>query len=386
MGPLPALPEHWEPVVNVDEHNARVRALLSAYEAGTHERVPLALAFDEQFLLPRFGCSFAEYYGDASRQIEVQLRSQNWVRHRVLQDAEMGLPETWTVCPPSWMDENELCGAAIAVQEHHYAWGQPLPLGKAELLRHLGGLRVEERITQGTLFRQHQEMQRLTDGLEYLGQPVKVVELPIGSTHGIFTKAAELRGIEQLCIDLHEDPAFVHDLLATMCRITVERLRAWRRLCGLSDALPPEHGWGLCDDSLTLISRGTYEAQVLPHHQWLYGTMTRGTRHIHLCGHVQHLFRVLREELQITIFDGPGTQVDIPQMIDDVGTDVVIQAQVSHAFLRSSPEVLRAAVARVLDDRAKRRVKMRLLGYATHGTPEAHLRTFYDAGLEYGQL
>jgi uroporphyrinogen-III decarboxylase len=298
----------------------------------------------------------------------------------------MGLPEAWTVCPPSWMAENELCGAEIVVQEHDYAWGQPLALGKAELLRHLDGLRIEECITQGTLFGQYREMQQLTEGMEYLGRPVRVVELPVGSTHGIFTKAAELRGIEQLCVDLHEDPAFASDLLQAMCRIAVERIRAWRRLCGLPDTLPLEHGWGLADDSLTLISRGTYETHVLPHHEWLYSTMTRGTRHIHLCGHVQHLFRVLREGLGITLFDGPGTQVDIPQMIDDVGTDVVIQAQVSHAFLRSSPEVLRAAVAHVLDDRAKRRVKMRLLDYATHGAPQANLRTFYDAGLEHGQL
>jgi hypothetical protein len=386
MPPLHVREEHWEPIIDVDEHNARTRALLAAYGEGTHDRVPITLAFDEQFLLPRFGCSFARYYSDASKQIEVQLRSQNWVRHRVLQDAEMGLPEAWHVCPPSWMDENELYGARIVTQEDDYAWGQPLPLSKAELLRHLEALPVQERITQGTLFRQHGEMKRLTEGMEYLGRPVRVTELLIGSTHGIFTKAAELRGVEQLCLDLHEDSAFVSDFLATMCRLTVERIRAWRRLCGLPDALPLDGGWGIADDSLTLISRATYEAHVLPHHQWLYGTMTRGTRHIHLCGHVQQLFKVLREELGITLFDGPGTQVDIPQMIDDVGTDVVIQAQVSHAFLRSASDVLRGAVARVLDDRAKLRVKMRLLGYAPHGAPDENLRTFYDAGLEYGRL
>ncbi len=378
--------ERWEPVTDLEAHNARTRALLAAYGEGAHERVPIALAFDEQYLLPRFGCSFAEYYTDVSKQIDVQLRSQNWIRHRVLQDAEMGPPEAWYLLPPSWMDENELWGAEVVLQENDYAWGQPLPLGKVGLLRHLEGLDIEERITRGTLFRQHRQMQRLTEGREYLGRPVRVTELPIAGTHGVFTKAAELRGIEQLCVDLHEDPLFVREFLGTMCRLTVERLRCWRRLCGQPDTLPLQHGWGIADDSLTLISRRDYETHVLPHHEWLYAAMTTGTRHIHLCGHVQHLFGTLREKLGITIFDGPGTQVDIPQMIDDVGTDVVIQAQVSHAFLRAAEPVMREAVARVLDDRAKRRVKMRLLGYATQGVSDAALRAFYEAGLEYGRL
>jgi uroporphyrinogen-III decarboxylase len=284
------------------------------------------------------------------------------------------------------MDENELWGAHIVLQEDDYAWGQPLPLGKSALLRHLQGRGVEEGIVSGTLFRQHREMRRLAEGMEYLGRPVRVVELPVASTHGLVTKAAELRGVETLCLDLHDDPSFAGELLATLARLTVERLRCWRRLCGLSEVLPFEHGWGLADDSLVLLSRADYETHVLPHHRWLYDTMTQGARHIHLCGRVQHLFRTLREELEITVFDGPGTQVDIPRMIDDTGEDVVIQAQVSHAFLGGPEPVLRQAVSQVLDDRAKQRVKMRLLGYATRGAPEANLRAFYEAGLECGRL
>jgi uroporphyrinogen-III decarboxylase len=274
----------------------------------------------------------------------------------------------------------------VVLQDNDYAWGMPLDLPKAELIEHLRGLNVEERV-QGTSYsRLHQELLRLADGLTYRDRPVHVVRTPVGSTHGIFTKATEIRGAERLCLDLIDDPPFVRELLAVMTDLAVERVKCWHRLTGSERAFPSEDGWGCCDDSLTLLSRGHYEEFVLPEHERLYSAFTTGPRHIHLCGHVQHLFGTLHRNLGITTFDGPGTQVDLIRLVREVDRGVTIQAQVSHGILAFGPEAIERGVRHVLQEEVKRRVPMTLVGYAPRGTPPEHLRFFYECAMRHGTI
>jgi hypothetical protein len=379
----------WMPALSpaeIERHNADVAALRQAYARDEHARVPVTVAFDEQYLLARAGVTFANYYGDVKTQLRVQLDSQTWVAENVLHDAPMGLPESFVVVPPAWMDENEFYGCAVTRQEDDYSWGQPLDMGRAELLEHLRGLNVEDRIRAGTLWRQYERMRELTDGLEHLGRPVTVPAPPIASTHGIFTKAVELRGGERLCLEMIDDPPFVDELLDAMTDLTIARIDAWARLCGVPRGGPSPHGFSLCDDSLTLLSPAQYARFVLPRHERIYAAMTTGTRGMHLCGKVQRLFPVLHRELGITVFDGPGTQVDIVGMIRDIGERVTIQAQVSHRFLAASRHEIESAVRRVLAPAAKNGARMTLLGYAVRGAPEANLRFFYDCAVRHGAV
>jgi len=372
--------------MDTERHNAEVASLRDAYSRDQHWRVPVTVAFDEQFLLHRWGVSFGKYYRDVPTQVAVQLRSQQWIRETIVQDAPRGLPDQWHLAVPSWTEENAFFGAEVAEQENDYWWGQPLVLGKSKLLRHLHGLDVEERLRQGTCYQQYVEMKRLVDGMEHCGRPVVIAPPPLLSTHGLFTKAAEIRGLEQLCVDLHEDPVFVRELLTTVTELTIQRIKCWQVLCGVERTFPMEGGWGLCDDSLQLISRAHYEEFVLPCHQRIYSEMTTGTRHVHLCGHVQHLFKTLHQALAITVFDGPGTQVDLPRRIGDIGDRVTIQAQVSHGLLASSRNAIESAVRQVLDERVKRGARMTLLGYAPRAAPLENLQFFYECARAHGVL
>lgn len=286
-------------------HNECVSALWEDYERGNNRRVPITIAFDEQFLLPFWGCTFRQYYQDVRTQVDIQLKSQQWIRENVLQDAEMGLPNAWTVVPPSWMAENEFLGAEILIQENNYAWGKPILLPKSRLLEKLQSIDVKSRIKECTLFYQYEKMKSYTQNMEFCGRPVKTVN-PVSSTHGIFTKAAEIRGLEQICIDLYEDPPFVKNMLEIITELTIERIKTWHVLTGSKRKFPSDEGWGLADDSLTIISQKQYEEFILPCHVKIYSEMTNGKRSIHLCGKTQHLFKILHDKLGITIFNGPG--------------------------------------------------------------------------------
>lgn len=379
---------HPEPLasIDVDRHNAEAAELWAAHAAGTNDRVPVTLAFDEQFLLPLSGVSFREYYTSAETQLRVQLRSQEWIARNVLQDRPLGVPDEWWVAPAGWMEENEFLGARVVVQEDDYAWALPLDMSKTALIEHLRGLDVEERVRATEHYRLHQELLRLAEGASHLDRPVRVVQTPVGSTHGIFTKAAEIRGLEQLCMDLVDDPPFVRELLAAMVDLTVERVRCWRRLTGAESGLPSAGGWGCCDDSLTMLSREHYEGFVLPEHERLYRAFTTGPRSLHLCGRVQHLFGTLQRELGIGHFDGPGTQVDLVRMVRELKAPFGLSAQVSHGILASGEGAIEAAVRQVLADEVKRGTRMSLLGYAPRGTPLASLRFFYACARRHAAI
>lgn len=302
--------------------------LWNAFREGRHWRVPVTTVLDEQFFLPMWECSFRQFNEDVPTQVRVQLLSQQWAQENVQTDElvvfRQNVPTTsavaWTVAPPRWMDENEFYGARIAMQEDDYSWGQPISLSKNGLLRRLQAIDVEARVLEGTLYPQCQEMKRAVDGMEFAGRPVQLNPSPVGAAcDGIFTKAAEIRGLEQLCIDLHEDPAFARELLDTVTYLSIERIKCWYRLEASVSQFPLDEVFYLCDDSVTMISAAAYEEFVLPCHERLYSALTIRPRWLHLCGRVQHLHRVLYEKAAVRIFNGPGPQIDLRRMVRELG-------------------------------------------------------------------
>ena len=86
-------------------HNEEVRQVWEAFHAGRPTRVPCAYAFNTRYLLltPELnpeGYTFQQYFEDPDLQWRLQLHRQHWIRHNVVQDAEMGLPERWDGLAP----------------------------------------------------------------------------------------------------------------------------------------------------------------------------------------------------------------------------------------------------------------------------------------------
>ena len=222
------MPTPWQTALETSfqAHNEAVARLWRDYAQGSNRRVPVTLAFDEQFLLPLFGCTFRHYYQDVVAQIQVQLDSQDWIRTNVRHDAEMGPHDVWRVAPARWMTENEFLGAEVLVQEDDYAWGQPIPATKSELLKRLQGIAPRARVQECMLWQQYVDMTERTRNMQYRGCPVETA-MPVTSSHGVFTKAAEIRGLDQLCADMHEDPEFAKELLATVNDLLIARIESW---------------------------------------------------------------------------------------------------------------------------------------------------------------
>ncbi len=364
-------------------HNARVAELWAAYGEETNERVPVTFAIDEQYRLPLYGCSYRDYYHSAELQLEVQLKTEKVFRETVVHDREMGRPERWTVVPGFWMAEREYFGATVHFQEHDYAWAEPLGLGKAALIERVRGIDPAVRVHEERLYALYQEMKRLAAGHEFDGRPVQV-NLWNG-THGVFTIAAELRGLEQMCLDLLEDPVFAEEYLGAVTDALIGRMLVWAEVLGRSVSYPTESLWGGPDDSLQLISERTFRGQVLPHVKRLFDRMSCGPRSIHLCGKAHQHYRTLHEELGIALFDGPGVYADIGWMREQCAGPIEVNAQFNNTVLITglAGEIERE-MARLLTPAAKQG-KINLVGYVPLGATAENLRLAYEYGRKHGR-
>jgi len=84
--------------MDFDAHNREMKQVWEAFHAGSPVRVPVILGLNVRYYLlspwlnPR-KISFEEYSQYPDLMMETQVEFQHYVRHNLLQDAEMGMPK-----------------------------------------------------------------------------------------------------------------------------------------------------------------------------------------------------------------------------------------------------------------------------------------------------
>lgn len=379
--------------LNIDyaAHNAAVEQLWKEYHEGRPSRVPMILGISSRFTVlnpqanPR-GITYRDYFTDPGVMFEHQLQHQHWVRHNLLQDAELGLPQIWTVnvdfqnsyeqlwygaplrfiegdvpdTPPFLTDENKWDFIAAGPPEPFAGW-------------------------MGRAWEFYEEFRERARAYEFCGRPVQVGGLPGAGTDGPFTIACALRGPTELCLDMYLDPDFYHALMNLIVEATVARIYAFRERLGQ----PRESkAWGFADDSIALLSEATYREMVLPYHKRLVQEFgAEGPNSIHLCGDATHLFRTIRDELKVTHFD-TGFPVDHGRLRRELGPDVTIQGGPHVEVLRTgTPEAIRAETRRILQSGVTEggRFILREGNNLAPGTPPENVAAMYQACQEFGR-
>jgi len=370
---------------DLSQHAQEVESLWKDYSNKENKRVPITFVCDDQVWLKVSGYNFREFYTIPEIHLKSQLEGKHWFCQNVIGDMMPVPPEKWHVSVQLWMEENEFFGCDIIYQEDDYAWAKPLPLGKESLLHHLSDINPDERVRQSSAFKMYQALKGLSDGMIFADKPVEIIR-PGGSTHGIFTKAAEIRGLGQICLDMKDDPNFVEKLLHLVTEKTIGRIKAWYKLTtGNELQLPYAGGFHFCDDSLQLISAEIYKRFVFPCHERLYSRMTNGQRSIHLCGMASQHYNVLRRELNVTSIDGPGPFADHGRYLREFGDDFSFIAQTDHSILLDGTENdIDGMMRQLLQPQAKIPGRFQITGFLTCDTPLNNLRICYQAGREYG--
>ena len=373
--------------VDFEAHNEEVKRVWEAFHAGRPYRAPVILGINPRILLlnPELnpeGISFQHYFSDPDLMAQVQMRTQHYVRHHLLQDAEMGLPSGgWAIYP----DLQNIYEASWLGAPIEFRAGQvpdTTPILNDDNKRMLFDRGIPDPFEGGAMgmnWRIHQHMKENQSRYSHAGVPVTTVGILGLGTDGPMTVAASLRGATELCIDMYEDPEFVHELLRFITEAAITRIRALRPVMGYE--MKPR-SWGFADDSIELLSVETYREFVLPYHRLLLSELAgEGPHSVHLCGDVSHLMPTLKEELNVNSWD-TGFPVDHGRMRKELGPDFLIQGGPAVSLLlHGSPADVEAETRRILDSGVTEggRFILREANNLSPGTPAANVAAMYRA-------
>jgi hypothetical protein len=379
--------------IDYEKHNEEVGQVWDAFNAGTPVRVPVILGINPRIYLlnpalNRESVTFEQYLGDPDLMARIQMRSQHYVRHHMLQDVEMGLPKDgWAI----YVDlqncgEAAWFGAPIEFRDGQVPDTRPI-LGD-DNKRMLFDKGLPDPFTDGSMalnWRFYEHMNANKNNYSYAGRPVISVVLSGLGADGPMTVAASLRGATELCMDFYEDPEYVRELLGYITEAAIHRITSLREALG-HEMKPQALGFG--DDSIELLSVDMYKEFVMPHHKRLISELAGDGPHwIHLCGDVDRLMPTLKEELNINTWDA-GFPVGYAAMRAKLGPGFRIQTGPRVVtLLHGAPEEVEAETSRILESGIMDggQFVMRDANNLCPCTPAENVAAMYQATREYGK-
>ncbi len=381
------------------EHNQEVEKLWQAYRRGEPWRVPVIFNYGIRCRLldPSLnteGYTFQQYFEDPDVMLDAQLKHLYFKAFNLWRDESMGYPAKgwqvfidfqntfeapWFGCPIRYHTDQVPDSMEIFRERKSLLYEMHIP-------EPLGAPMMQRAVEFYEYFKE-----RCPD-LEFMGRPVLPPRsLPGAGTDGPFTVAFKLRGATELCLDIYEDPKYVHDLLSFITEATIQRIRAVRQyLIDKKDVCSEEFetpGWGFADDAAEMLSPELYREFVLPYHKRLVDTFAGGGPvSVHMCGDASHIYPLLIEELGANSID-TGFPVDHGKLREELGPGIEILGGPSIMLLREGPEeAVKEEVKRILRSGVMtgKRFILREGNNVAPGTPLKHLRAMYATAKEHG--
>jgi MtaA/CmuA family methyltransferase len=291
----------------------RVFALL---EGRTPDRVPL-LPVTMLFAADRIGAKYGTYALD----------------HRVLAEAQLRTAEEFDFDHVSAITETREapdCGACV-----RYFDDQPYALDESRAL--LGDKSILSRLRAPD----PDSATHMSDRLRAIGMlknragAERIVE---GRVEGPSGAAADVRGINTLMLDFHDDPAFVRDLFEFTVQLAV-RFGAAQAAAG-ADLI------GIGDPAASLVGPRLYDELVWPYQKRLMdGLHAAGARvRLHICGNTRRILGPMgRLGCDIVDID---SMVPLADARARMGPGQVLLGNIDpvRVLLRGSPEAVSAAI------------------------------------------
>ncbi len=380
--------------IDFEKHNEEVRVVWEAFNSGKPIRPPVVLGINPRIWLlnPELnveGITFQEYSEDPDVMAEIQMKAQDYIRHNMLQDAEMGPPtDGWTIYP----DFQNYYEAAWFGAKIEYRSGQvpdAAPFLSDDSKRSVfdkGAPDPCEGPLMERMWRFYEHMLKHKDSYCYKGIPAAHVNPSCTGTDGPFTIAACIRGATEICTDIYADPDYVTDLLSFITEATIQRILTFRKQLG--HEMRPK-ALAFADDSIELLSTESYAEFVMPFHKRLIQELAGDGPHwIHLCGNVQRHMPLIKSELNVRTWDA-GFPMDYTSARQSLGRDFRIHTgpRVS-TLLYGSPDDVASKARQILESGIAEggQFIMRDANNLCPCTPVENVAAMYEATREYGRF
>ena len=229
--------------------------------------------------------------------------------------------------------------------------------------------------------------------LEFEGKPVKgPITIPGEGTDGPFTVAGKLRGLTEIFFDMVDDEKYFFDLMNFVTENIIRRMKEikkwrWKRE-GKEEINYKTEYFCFADDLIANLSVEKYKYFVFPFHKRIVDEFSNGGPiHIHLCGDASHLFKFLKENLNVYSFD-TGFPIDFGKVRKELGEDVEIIGGPNIVLLKNGKkeeienEVKRICESGIMDGK---RFIMREGNNLAPLTPVENIKTMYESAKIYGK-
>ncbi len=372
------------PYEDILARQARVEA---ARQFKAPDRVPVLPAIGYRYLLPQIGVPFRRYYDDPEVMLRSQIFAQKWLMEHIRTDA-YSITGAWT---GAWTDfENAFeagsLGCTVQFPEDDIPWVGPGWVHTEDDLRTLEGM---DFIHAGLNERQLVYRRAMMAAAErypvrFRGGPVFYPGSAPSLTHtsdGPFGVAGDLMGQTELFTAVHENPAFVRELL----RIVTDKLIGYLDFCRQEEGLSTRDlSW--TDDLAAGLSEQSYRELVLPEEKRLRFHFD-GRASLHMCGRTDHLLETFAHDLAITEYQGFGYQVDLDRVAKAMGGRVVLLGNVNPMVVHQGPP------ERILEETRRCIEKLApFKGYIVQdganippGTPPRHINAMMEASERWGR-
>ncbi|MFA7672621.1 MAG: uroporphyrinogen decarboxylase family protein [Clostridia bacterium] len=383
--------------IDFDRHNEEVKEVWASYEKGKPTRMPCMIYCNNRIILldSRLNTekhTFEQYFNDPLIMTKTYCEIEYIMRHFIYADHEMGMPEEgWSI----YVDRQNLheagwLGAKVSYVRNNVPFSEPFLLGENKSIlfnKPFPGIfeNFEERS-----FRTYNEMLKLQkNGYEHRGKPIKKVGFSGIGTDGPMTLACMIRGTENFCADLIEDPEYANELLNYIVEAIIYRLKELRKYFGFELITD---NFGFADDSIALLSSDMYREMIYPHHLKLISSLvkdfSKSVNSIHLCGDAQRHFKFLKDNLRVCTFD-TGFPVNFKKLATELGEGIVrLNGGVRvDDLMQKTPEQIRHITKSIMDDVMPYTDKfvMRDANNLSPLTPYENIYAMYQTVREFGR-
>jgi hypothetical protein len=319
-----------EYTIHIEYSSAQIevsRARMEAarrFDVETDDRTPVLLPVDNEYLLPRLGIGFPDFYDDPEFQLYYELLKWQWLLEN-LEDDRL-IEEELEVYP-------DFGGVTIAgiFDMAHILWQEnrpPYTVPWLESARDVARLKLPHPTDNmgGRKLSYMEEMQFLTGKfhVRLQGEPI-LPRVSAGWHRGPLAAALDMAG-DQIFQWAEDEPNALHDLMAMITETYVEYERITRQLieAEMEDAY-------VVHDGAEALSPEAYREFVMPYSMRIYDAFP-GQRNLRLRGDINELLEVLPEEGP-TYLSGYGPRVDNTYLAETLGGNAVLQGNVDPELL-----------------------------------------------------
>jgi uroporphyrinogen decarboxylase len=287
------------------------------------DRVPVIIGVSLRYFLRERKVGYNEYFSSPLSQVYHQLMNRKWFLENMDDDSVQG--SGVSVSP----DFSTIRGAMFDVDVNWSDTEIPKTLPILHDVDDVKHLKIPHPTNGlcGKKIEWYQQMKEIVKEAEVMfnGKPVQV-HVGIGGEGGPLPIALSLAG-KNLFLWAGEAPEIVHELMEKTTQAFIDYENYIRSLTGSS-----KQGCGMGCDGGEMFSLKHFAEFVLPYYNRVYEGFP-GHRGLHMCGKIDHLLSILRDEMKIKSLDGFGDPVNKKLLAEKFAGRVYMSGGVNIALL-----------------------------------------------------